>query len=134
MGGEGWEGTGLDFVIWERLKANFNYNLLYAKDKETKNWLIYRPRHKYKLNLNYKTEGGWTYDLGWRYVTKRFTVDNNLDSLGHYWVCDAGISKEFWEIWEFQLAANNLFDQDYEEEKGYPMPGTQILTSLRCEF
>jgi len=123
-----------DFVIWERLKANLNYTLLYAKDKETKKWLIYRPRHQYKLNLNYKTENDWTYDLAWRYATKRFTLDDNLRSLGHYWVTDASISKKFWDIWEFQISAKNLFDQDYEEEEGYPMPGTQILTSLKCEF
>jgi len=123
-----------DFVIWESLKANLNYTLLYAKDKETKKWLIYRPRHQYKLNLNYKTENDWTYDLAWRYVTKRFTLDDNLRSLSHYWVADASISKKFCDIWEFQISAKNLFDQDYEEEEGYPMPGTQILTGLKCEF
>lgn len=123
-----------DFVIWEKLKANLNYTYLYAKNKETKDWLLYRPRHQYKLNLNYKTEGGWTYDWAWRYITKRFTVDNNLRSLGHYWVADASIAKKFGDIWEFQISAKNLFDQDYEEEEGYPMPGTQVLTSLKCEF
>lgn len=123
-----------DFVMWERLKANLNYTLLYAKDKETKKWLIYRPRHQYKVNLNYKTKSGWTYDWAWRYVTKRFTIDDNLRSLSHYWVTDASVAKKFWDIWEFQISAKNLFDQDYEEEEGYPMPGTQVLTSLKCEF
>jgi outer membrane cobalamin receptor len=123
-----------DFVIWERLKANFNYTLLYAKDKETKKWLEYRPRHQYKLNLNYRTESGWTFDSSWRYLSKRFTLSDNLVSLGAYWVTDLSIAKEFLDIWEFQISASNLFDRDYEEQQGYPMPGTQILTSLKCEF
>ena len=123
-----------DFVIWKRLKANFNYTYLYAKDKETKNWLVYRPRHQYKLNLNYKTENGWTFDWAWRYVTKRFVTDTNLRSLGHYWVADASIAKKLKDIWEFQVNINNIFDQDYEEQEGYPMPATQVVTSLKCEF
>ena len=55
-----------DFLLRERLKTNFNYTLLFTKNKETKKWLIYRPRHQYKLNLNYKTEGGLTFDLSFR--------------------------------------------------------------------
>jgi len=123
-----------DFLIWEKLKANFNYTLLYAKDRDTKKWLIYRPRHQYKLNLNYKTENNWTYDLGLRYVSKRFTIDSNLDSLSCYWLADASITKKLKDSWEVQLSAKNIFDQDYEEEKGYPMPGPQLLTTIKYEF
>jgi len=123
-----------DFVVWKKLKANFNCTFLYTKNKETKKWLVYRPRHQYKLSLNYKTENEWTYDFAWRYTTKRFTNNTNVTSLGHYWVADASISKKFADIWQLQISANNLFDQDYEEQQGYPMPGTGVLSSLKCEF
>lgn len=123
-----------DFMITERLKANFNYTLLYAKDKETKKWLIYRPRHKYNFNFNYQTKGGWTFDWSSRYVTKRFVVNDNSRSLDHYWTADAAISRSFGQKWQWQISARNLFDQDYEEAEGYPMPGTEVLTSLKYEF
>jgi outer membrane cobalamin receptor len=122
-----------DFIIWEKLKANFNYTWLYAKDKDTKKWLVYRPQHQYKLNLDYKYDG-WSVDWAWRYVSKSFTVDTNLDSLSHYWVADTGIGRKFKDIWEVRLSVKNLFDRDYKQKQGYPMPGRQFLTSLKCEF
>jgi outer membrane cobalamin receptor len=123
-----------DFMLWKRLKTNLNYSYLYAKDKNTKNYLIYRPQHQYKLNLDYKTENGWDIDCGFRYVSKRFTIEDNTNTLSPYWVVDTSISKELWDIWELRLSGKNIFDRDYREIQGYPLPGRQITTSLKCEF
>lgn len=123
-----------DFIIWRKIKANVNYSYLYAKNKDTKNWLIYRPQHQCKVNLNYKTDNDWTFDWAYRYVSKRYTVDNNQGSLTDYWVVDASLGKKFLDSWEVQLSGKNIFDHDYEEESGYFMPGPQVLTSVKCEF
>ncbi|MFH1046476.1 MAG: TonB-dependent receptor [Candidatus Omnitrophota bacterium] len=123
-----------DFALWQKIKANFSYTFLYAKDKDSDKWLIYRPQHQYKLNLNYHSDSDWTVDYSWRYITKRFAVDDNTSVLDHYWVADISIGKKLFDIWELQVSVKNLFDRLYEEEADYPMPDRQVLMELKCEF
>ena len=96
--------------------------------------MIYRPQHQCKINLNYQTDDDWIFDWAYRYVSKRYTVDDNSTSLTDYWVVDASIAKRFLDFWEVQVTGKNIFDHDYEEEWGYPMPGPQVLTTVKCEF
>jgi len=42
--------------------------------------------------------------------------------------------KNNWSEWSLQLAVNNILDEDYEEVKGYPMPGTTALGGLKVTF
>lgn len=36
--------------------------------------------------------------------------------------------------WDLMLAVDNILDEDYEEEEGYPMPGTTALFGLKVTF
>ena len=35
---------------------------------------------------------------------------------------------------DLELSAQNIFDEDYEEESGYPMPGALVIGGVRLEF
>ena len=35
---------------------------------------------------------------------------------------------------DMEITAENLLDEDYEEEDGYPMPGVMVVGGIRLEF
>lgn len=61
-----------------------------------------------------------------------------LVTLDSYTLVNCSASYRFWESkgnsWELLFAAENILDEDYEEEEGYPMAGTTVMGGLRAIF
>jgi outer membrane receptor for ferrienterochelin and colicins len=123
----------LNYQMTRAMKLNLNYTRLSAMDEVTKKWLIYRPRHEYKGTLYY-TDDRFNCYLTGRYLTKRYTVDDNSRFLKSYFVADASISYNLTKFGAIYLTVYNILDRDYQEEEGYPMPGTSFMTGIKLKF
>lgn len=120
----------MNYRVTKAVKLNMNYTRLSAIDEVTKKWLLYRPRHEYKGTVYYNDDKFNCY-LTARYLTKRYTVDNNSGFLKSYFVADGNISYKVTKFGEVYLTMYNIFDRDYQETEGYPMPGTSFMLGLK---
>jgi len=126
--------TNLNYQIIKDLKLNLNYTRLSATNTETSKWIVYRPRHKYKGSVNYSFNDRLRIYFTGRYASKRYTETNNVNFLKSYFVADTNISYKITDFAEASLAVYNLFDRDYQEEAGYPIPGTSFLLGTKLTF
>ena len=123
-----------EFVLKEHLKANFNYTYLEAKDTNTKKWLIYRPRHLYKLKFIYSPTSKFELGLSAVYKTKRFANANNTVYLKHYCVPNLNFIYRINKNAQINFEINNIFDRSYQEERDYPMPGRAFYSGVKLGF
>lgn len=64
-------------------------------------------------------------------------VGGRVEDLDNYTVCDLNFSKNIKVTerdYKVKLAVNNLFDQDYQVNDGYPMPGRNFMLNLSTKF
>ncbi len=123
-----------EFALREHIKANFNYTYLESKNRDTKNWLIYRPRHLYKLRLIYSPTPRHEFGLSGIYKTKRYANATNTNFLERCFVMNSNFTYKMTDSSEFILEAKNLLGRDYQETRNYPMPGRSFYTGLRISF
>lgn len=123
-----------EFLLKEYLKANFNYTYLEAKDISTKKWLIYRPRHLYKLKFIYSPIFKFEVGLSMIYKTKRFTNADNTALLEHYFVPNLNFIYRINKNVQINFEINNLFDRIYHEEEGYSMPRRAFYGGIKFSF
>jgi len=136
------EGIEIDtaFFITDNAQLELNYTFLRAKDGETGNWLAYRPRHQFKTTLSLDAPKDFNVRLSGRFTSKRYTDSTNNESfyrnvfISEAFVMDADISKKLKDNLTWALNIDNLFDETYEEQEDYPMPGTSVYTSVTAEF
>lgn len=57
--------------------------------------------------------------------------ENKIDG---YWLCNAKITQGFGKYFEVYVAANNIFDEDYEWGDGYPGKGRNFWTGVSVKF
>jgi len=123
-----------EFVIKDSLKANFNYTYLEAKDTVTKKWLIYRPRHLYKLHLRYSPSQRAEFGLQFIYKTKRFANSGNTVLLGSDYFVNINGTYKLTDNVSVLLEIKNIFNRDYEEERGYSLPGRAFYGGIKISF
>jgi iron complex outermembrane receptor protein len=89
--------------------------------------LDFRPNQKLRMGVSVHYLGPRDYLRG-----------KELHELGSYVLLNCHASYRFlqtaWGNWDALLSAENLLDQDYEMEAGYPMPGLTIMGGVRFTF
>jgi outer membrane receptor protein involved in Fe transport len=64
--------------------------------------------------------------------------DGSLETFGAYTLVNASAAYRLLNTTriklDLELTAENIFDEDYEEEEGYPMPGALVFGGVRFEF
>ncbi|MBU2541168.1 MAG: TonB-dependent receptor [Candidatus Omnitrophica bacterium] len=123
-----------EFVTNDHFKANFNYTYLRAKNKDTKNWLIYRPRHLYKLKLTYSPVPRYELGLSGIYKTKRFSNASNTTFLKAYFIMNMNLSYKINDFAQILFETKNIFDRTYQEERDYSMPGRAFYSGFKLTF
>jgi len=122
------------YALRENLKANFNYTYLETKNKETKKWLIYRPRHLYKIKLIYSPSPKYEICVSGIYKTKRFVDAANTRFLKHFFVVNFNASYKLNDFIQILFEAKNITDQVYQEQRDYPMPPRAFYGGLKLTF
>jgi len=110
----------------EKLSLSLNYTYLEAKDeKEFKgNFLPYRPQNKFFWSLDYRMWSNLQLHLEGELVGERYTNRENTEKLPSYTLLGARITFNLGKKAKVFLKGDNLLDEEYEDMKGYPMPGT----------
>ena len=123
-----------EFVLKKKLKANFSYTYLEAENKDTKKWMIGRPRNLYKLRLAYSPDPQWELGLNATYKTKRYSNKPNTHFLEHYFVMNSNLSYRMNDYVQILLEAKNIFDRKYQEQMDYPLPGRSFYGGAKVAF
>lgn len=124
------------------LGFGLNYTYLHPKDRDTDEYLPGRARHEVNsyievgsiLDTTFRLDG--TYYNYYRYFNK-FTGEP-LPENKNFFVFDATLTKAFLvgsaTEMELTLGVKNIFDEDYEDTPGYPMPPRQWFAGLAMHF
>jgi len=118
-------------IRWKPLKKlslSLNYTYLEARDeKEFKgNFLPYRPQNKLFLALDYKMRHNFQIHLEGEIVGERYADRENTEKLPPYSLLGMRLSFKPSRKYEIFIKGDNLLDEEYEDVKGYPMPGRVI--------
>ncbi|BBO85602.1 hypothetical protein DSCO28_61680 [Desulfosarcina ovata subsp. sediminis] len=123
-----------NFTWQEGDKSNDPYDI----DNELSNQLPDFPETLFNAGIDYTYEKlrlrCWL-----NYVSDRDHLgDDGLETLGAYTLVNATaayrlISTQKLTL-DLEFGAENIFDEDYEEEEGYPMPGAMVIAGVRIEF
>lgn len=129
------KGIEADFTyrLNKSFKLNVNYTRMIAKNTSTDRWLPYRPKHQYKAKVSYDLGKNFSVYLTARYLSDRYT-GVYTPKLKSYFVMDGNISYKITDKMKVELTVNNILDQDYEEQVGYPMPPTTIYISTTWQY
>ncbi len=129
---------GIEFenrlTLNENWKLTAGYTFMRAKDALTHRDLIYQPRHKADLGLKYSDRSGFTAEFKTQFLGKRFYDEANTITMKPYVLCGIDVSKRFDSGITCFLSADNMFDEQYELMRNYPMPGFDITGGVKLEF
>lgn len=113
-----------------------NHTYMDARDKSGKKnddkILIYRPYHKADVNTSF-TLDKFSVNLNYQYMSERFVNTDNTKRLSDVsiWNMNFGYSPNLFGLkWSARFDINNLFDKNYRQSDGYPMPGRQFRVTL----
>lgn len=101
----------------------------FLKDRQ----LIYVPQHQGKIDVNLTYKGAW---LGYyhHYNGENYFSNNENRTLDAYWLGTVVLGKEFNLLCvstQLQARIENIWDQDYQVVRSYPMPGRAYYISFR---
>jgi outer membrane cobalamin receptor len=91
------------------------------------------PVHSLNAVLGYDTDK-WSWSVTARYASLRYLTTGNVGYLPSYLTLDAIIKWKASTRYVVYIAADNLFDEQYETVKSYPMPGTEIRLGIEMRF
>ncbi len=153
------EFTGLELELSQPLPHNFrvwaNYTLQDTKKQgdtldassELTDELVELPENRVNVGVGYEKPDGLRAELTARYVDSRSAFRGNLSTTGQARLEGMGafVDLEFAMSYPFyrgphltearwELTLDNLLDDHYEEEYGYPMPGLTAITGVTMQF
>ena len=133
--------ANMNFTAFSSEKQSLDVALNYSYTKSTTiesdieddvalgNQLIYVPEHSVNFNVfyNYKS---LSLSLMQTITDKVYVDDVNTQSISGYKPLDASLSYSF-ETIKFGLRVQNVFDEQYQVIKDYPMPGRAFYLTIR---
>lgn len=136
------ETKGLECLVvfrGDRLEWSAGYTLTETEDRDTGLDLLRRPKHKATFEAGYRF--GETGRAGFEivYVGEREDVDDSTwpaarVELDAYTRVDLSASRRLGDRFEIFGRVENLFDEDYEEIKGYGTPGRSGYAGCKVEI
>lgn len=112
----------------ERLRFSANYSYLDMIRK-----MIAAPEHKLYVSGNY-SKRKWMFSSGLQYVANLYTTLNPEIRKENFLLWNLRINYRVTDPMNLFLRGENLLDQDYEIQAGYPMPGATVLGGVQINF
>ena len=134
-----------EFYPLEALVLKLGYTYNHATDESSDkvtDKVAYVPKHTLNMGLQYTVPAiGTRIDLTGLATAKVYTqvptpsspTQEEMHTAG-YFVLDARLTQKILQNFEVYVAANNLFDTDYESESGYPALGRNIFAGVNVRF
>ena len=120
--------------LWDRWAFNAGYAFLRAKDLDTKNYLVYQPKHRANFALSYQCHWGLLLELRGEFTSQRFHNAANTLKVEHF--ADFGLSarQKIKDGVSCFLSIDNLLDRHYQVIHDYPMPGFAVTGGVKVEL
>jgi iron complex outermembrane recepter protein len=136
---QGYE-VGAEIYPVDKLIFRADYTYTDAKDRSsdrTSDDIANVPRHILNLSGQYTLPVvGTRIDLNSSYMGSVFSnvQPGSVNELHSYWLSNAKLTQEFGKYFEVYVAANNIFDEDYEWGDGYPAQGRNFWSGVTVKF
>jgi iron complex outermembrane receptor protein len=122
------------------VSANVNYTFLNATnesdDAETDK-LEYRPKHRFNLLGTYFWDYGIEITAEARLLADRYGINPNtrdFEEMDNYTLFNAKIAKRIFNNYHVFLRVNNITNEYYETQYGFPQPGREIIFGAKASF
>jgi len=122
------------FSPFEDLKIGINYTYLDCKNEITGKKLARRPEHEISLNINYRFLDKGNLNISTSYVGSRWDDSANTKKLKRYAKVDLTVTYDLTKNFQVFARAENLFDKDYMQIRGYEMPGASFYAGVKAIF
>ena len=125
--------------ITDSINIDINYTYIYSFTlsgdyKLSSNKRVpYIPVHKIFSSFNYKLKH-LTFSIQEEYTGKRFTGTSNEDYLNSYFITNLTFSDKISDQSELNIFIHNIFNELYQIEPSYPMPGTFITVEYKLKL
>jgi outer membrane cobalamin receptor len=130
------DGIELENKIYllDNLDLTLNYTYLVARDKSTHKYLVYQPRNKVDISLQYHNHNGLTVELKSQFTGQRFADADNNTKVKDFFVIGVSVSKKLKSGITCFAYIDNLLNRKYQVIEKYPMPGFSFTGGLKAEF
>lgn len=132
--------VGLEFYPVDKLILRADYTYNDAEDRSSNRVsddVTDVPEKVVNLSMQYTLPIVETkIDLNGSYMDSVYSnvTPGSVNKLGSYFLCSAKLTQEFGKYFEAYVAANNIFDKDYEWGDGYPAQGRNFWTGVTVKF
>jgi iron complex outermembrane receptor protein len=123
---------GIEFSAKYEIAKNFRIQGNYSFTDIEKPVLA-APRHQANLSANYNYKI-WNFNLSGQYIDGLYTRINPIPVTENYLLLNARIAAQVLPQLNIFVMANNLLNQKYEINYGYPMPGTYVNVGVNVKI
>ena len=126
---------GLSGKVLESLNAGFNYTLVQYQNQSTTDKLTNLPNHKIFAFLQYFTPLTGLSVLGSaEFNEDRYSSTDGVRVASKYLLFNTKAIYEFYKGISIEGGINNLLDENYAVDEGYPMAGRTFFVNLRYAY
>lgn len=119
----------------EDLTLSANYTRTDTRDETNGGQLLRRPRNKASMVINYVFQKNFQANLTLNYVGRRVDWSSGNNNIGKpYTRVDLAGSYTINEHFQLFSRIENLFNEDYQEIKGYDTPGISAFGGVKLSF
>jgi len=114
-------------LAFGKFETAIGYNYKYFDSLKN---VTYEPSQIFKIGMKYVSK---TWELKWenKYSGEINISPESEDKLDHTFLGALSFQKQLYESFYFHFKIDNLYDDSYSLQLGYPEPGVTILTGLR---
>lgn len=117
-----------DYRATKNLRFSMNYSRL-----DMEHPVLSAPEHKLYASGNYSA-GRWSISSGIQYIDGLYTLINPEPKKERFLLWNARVNFRATEILGLFIRGENLLDQTYEINAGYPMPGITFFGGTRIDI
>ncbi len=127
------ENWGIEFSSSYRISDMFNLSANYSYLK-MRYEVLAAPEHKLFAGVNF-TKGKWAASTGAQYINGLYTsIDKDNTTQENYLALNARVSVKLSNKLSMYIKGENLLNQKYEINYGFPMPGATIMGGVNIHF
>jgi iron complex outermembrane receptor protein len=116
------------YLATDRLTLRGNYSYLDLDQP-----VLAAPRQQINLNGHYRFNRLGLY-MALQHIDQLYTSVMAEEATQNYTLLDVRVSYKMTDFLRLHASANNLLDQEYQINNGYPMPGINFFGGLRVNF
>ena len=127
---------GAEFIgnyTWNHFNFRAIYSYTEAINQDTDQTLIYVPKNKVNLNVNY-TLKNWNFYLQNRWVDQVYVQTDNQKTIPSYWTSNLGLGYQINSKINTIFTINNLFNHQYQSVENRFMPGINYNLSIQIKL